>query len=151
MLLLNLRIGKQLFAIKAIDVIEVIPLIELEKVPLTDKGISGLLNYRGTPTPVIDLCELFDNRSCDKKLNSRIIIVKQPSSKGGHQSIGLIAECVTNVTPYDESEIIDSGIHNKNAKHLGKVYKYKDQLIQLINTYHILPDSISQNLTGENS
>ena len=64
MLLLNLNIGKEHYAIRASQVIEIIPLIQLEKVPLVESSIKGIFNYRGNPTPVIDLCELFENRSC---------------------------------------------------------------------------------------
>jgi CheW-like domain len=37
---------------------EVLPLMNLKRVPCAPVGVTGVLNYRGTPVPVIDLNEM---------------------------------------------------------------------------------------------
>lgn len=146
MLILNLNIGKERYAIQASKVIEIIPLVELDKVPLSDPGIKGLLNYRGIPTPVIDLCQLFEHRQCENTLSTRIIIIEYTDSSSKEKPIGLAAELVTDVTQCQPEEITDSGISNNNTNYLGKVYHHNNDIIQIIDTTKVIPDFISQQL-----
>ena len=111
MLILGLSIGKELYGIEATRVIEVVPLIELKKVPLTDDIIKGLFNYRGIPTPVIDLCQLFEQRNCSNNLSTRIIIIEYKALSGNSRSIGLVAEKVSNVMQCEAEDVKKSGIH----------------------------------------
>ena len=147
MLILGLSIGKELYGIEATRVIEVVPLIELKKVPLTDDIIKGLFNYRGIPTPVIDLCQLFEQRNCSNNLSTRIIIIEYKALSGNSRSIGLVAEKVSNVMQCEAEDVKKSGIHVEENNFLGLVYKYNDELIQLIDTHRVLPESINNQLT----
>ncbi len=146
MLLLNLNIGKEHYAIRASQVIEIIPSIQLEKVPLVESSIKGIFNYRGNPTPVIDLCELFENRSCNKNLSSRIIIIDYKTDKNESRPVGLIAESVTDVTQCNQQDIESSGISSLENPFLGDIYKHNNEIIQLIDTHKVLPHSISSQL-----
>lgn len=151
MLLLNLNIGKEHYAIEASQIIEIVPLIELDKVPLVENSISGIFNYRGNPTPVVDLCELFEKRSCNKNLSSRIIIIDYITDKGDSRPVGLIAESVTDVTHCNQHEIENSGINSPQNPFLGDIYKHNNIIIQLIDTHKVLPHSISSQLTSRSS
>ncbi len=146
MLLLNLNIGKEHYAIRASQVIEIVPLIQLEKVPLVENSIKGIFNYRGNPTPVIDLCELFENRSCKKNLSSRIIIIDFRTDKNECRPVGLIAESVTDVTHCNQEDIESSGIRSPENEFLGEIFKHNNNIIQLIDTLKVLPYSISSQL-----
>lgn len=68
MLLLSFYIGDEKYAILAKDIIEILPLVELKKIPKAPDFILGLIDYRGTPSPVIDLCNLLESRNCKKVL-----------------------------------------------------------------------------------
>jgi len=146
MLILGLNIGNERYGIEATRVIEVVPLIELKKVPLTEKAIKGIFNYRGTSTPVIDLCQLFENRYCSANLSTRIVIIHDVDSAGNTRPIGLVAENITDVMQCQTEKITDSGIQSVNNNFLGKVYKHNNDMIQLIDTQRILPPSISHQL-----
>jgi len=149
MLIVGLNIGAEHYGIEAARVIEIVPLIELKKVPLTEKTIKGIFNYRGTTTPVIDLCQLFERRYCNNNLSTRIIIIHYKDSSGNSKPIGLIAENVTDVIKCEIEEITDSGIQSDKQRFLGKVYKHNNDMIQLIDTHQILPPSISQQLAKQ--
>ena len=148
MLILALHIGQERYGIAAADVVEVVPCINLKKVPLTEACIRGLFNYRGEPTPVIDLCQLFESRDCKHSLSSRIIIIKYRTQTDTLQTIGLIAEKVTDVMQCDADEMVDNGIHKENSDFLGKIYRHQNEMIQLIDIDKVLPESISQQLSG---
>lgn len=149
MLILGLSIGDERYGVEATKVIEVVPLITLRKVPLADKSIRGIFNYRGRPTPVVDLCQLFENRDCANNLSTRIIIVEYKALSGITRSIGLIAEKMTNVMSCEINEMENSGIHQAQNDFLGLIYTHNTEMIQLIDTNKILPDSISNQLMSE--
>ena len=56
MLLLAFHIGSERYSILAKDILEVLPLVQLKKIPRAPEFILGLLDYRGIPSPIIDLC-----------------------------------------------------------------------------------------------
>ena len=149
MLILGLSIGDERYGVEATQVIEVVPLIALRKMPLADKCIRGIFNYRGYPTPVVDLCQLFENRDCENSLSTRIIIIEYTALTGIKRSIGLIAEKITNVTSCEVSEMENSGIQQDQNDFLGLIYTHNTEMIQLIDTNKILPDSISNQLMSE--
>lgn len=149
MLILGLNVGKERYGIEATRVVEIVPLIPLKKVPLSDHSIRGLFNYRGTPTPVIDLCQLFENRDCAENLSTRIIITKYKALSGASRPIGLIAELVTDVMKCEIDKVASSGIQKTDSDFLGLIYKHSNDMIQLIDSDKILPESISNQLMND--
>ena len=149
MLILGLNIGDERYGVEATRVVEVVPLINLKKVPLADKSIKGIFNYRGHPTPVIDLCQLFENRDCVNSLSTRIIIVEYKALSGVSRSIGLIAEFITEVMKCEVNEMENSGIRKDQNDFLGLIYTYNSEMIQLIDTNKVLPESISSQLMSD--
>jgi len=146
MLILTMNIGKERYGINSQLVSEVIPMINLDQVPMVEKIIKGIFNYRGKPTPVVDLCQFFENRDSENNQGSRIVIINCQQGTGADRSIGLVAERVTEVLKCDESQLLSSGITSENTPFLGKIYKHKDEMIQLIDTRKILPVSIAQQI-----
>lgn len=140
-----MNIGNERYGIDARLITEVIPLVRLDRVPRVDPCILGLFNYRGAATPIVDLCYFFEQRYCEHKLSSRIIIIDldnpQPPCR-----VGLVAECVTEVIKCAEENLGSSGISSKQAEFLGSIYKHKEDLVQIIDTRKILPESISRQL-----
>ena len=68
MLYLLFQIGKDRYAIEARHAVEVLPFVDLEKIPQAlsapsapsqrPRGVAGIFNYRGQPVVAVDLCEL---------------------------------------------------------------------------------------------
>ena len=146
MLILTMNIGKERYGIDSLLVTEIVPLVMLDQVPMVDKIIRGIFNYRGNPTPVVDLCQFFEKRACKNNQGSRIIIIDSVQKDNTARPIGLIAERVTEVLKCSESDLLTSGIASENTPFLGKVYKHNDEMIQLIDTRKILPVSIAQKI-----
>jgi chemotaxis-related protein WspB len=146
MLILTMNIGKERYGIDSLLVSEVVPLVNLDQVPMVDKIIKGIFNYRGKPTPVVDLCQFFEKRESEHNLGSRIVIIECQQGKRAARPIGLVAERVTEVLKCDEEKLLSSGISSENTPFLGKIYKHNNEMIQLIDTRKILPVSIAQQI-----
>jgi chemotaxis-related protein WspB len=80
MLYLLFQVGSDQYALEAVRVVEVVPLLGLTKIPRAPKGVAGLFNYRGRPVPAVDLCELALNKPAEERLSTRIIIVNYPDA-----------------------------------------------------------------------
>ena len=82
MLLLTFTAGTNRYAIDVTRVVEVVPRVELRKIPHAPAFLAGLLGYRGEVVPVIDLGLLLDAAPCRDCLSTRIILVND--SPGDH-------------------------------------------------------------------
>lgn len=95
MLLILFKLQDDAYAIDSTKVIEVIPFLLTQKIPMTPKFITGMANYRGNPVPVIDLGLLLNEKPCRKQLSTRIILVSVSIGSRFKKIIGLLAENVT--------------------------------------------------------
>ena len=95
MLVLRFQLGEDVLELDARDVVEVIPCVELQRVPHAPDYVAGLLNYRGRPVPVIDLCWLSLQRASRPLLSTRIILVRHDAAISVDGRLGLMAERVT--------------------------------------------------------
>jgi chemotaxis-related protein WspB len=138
MLLLAFQIDKERYAISAKQIIEILPLTSLKKIPRTPAYVAGLLDYRGLPVPVIDLCQLVNEQDCKKVLSSRIILVNYRASNGETHSLGLIAESVTETLEIPQEKFIDSGIKVEGTSYLGGISKDNGKMIQHIEVHELL-------------
>src|SRR5256885_2780663 len=104
--------GQVLYVIGASRIFEVAPLVELRALPQAPRGLAGLMNYRGKPVPVLDLCQLTSDRHASQRLSTRIIILKHPLAKQGERLVGLIAERVTQVLRKEPGEFVGAELGN---------------------------------------
>ncbi len=95
MLLLLFEIGNERYALETNCIIEIVPLVNLKKIPTAPTYVAGLMNYRGKGIPVIDLCQLVDDTPSEDMLSTRIIVVSYPIINLGDQYLGLIANNAT--------------------------------------------------------
>src|SRR5690242_18803894 len=121
MLFLLFQLGNDRYALKASDVVEIVPLVALKELPQAPKGVAGLFNYRGQPIPAIDLCHLTVGHSASERLSTRIIIINYPDQNGKNHLVGLIAENATETLRKDPEQFADSGLRLNQAPYLGPV------------------------------
>jgi chemotaxis-related protein WspB len=138
MLALAFDVGKLRLALPATLVVEVLHRRELRPLALAPAGVVGLLPFRGSLTPVVDLCQLLLQRDCAPRRSSRLMVLcladgKQP------RWLGLLAENVT--------ELIDStrtlpGLRVPGAPWLGDHLADQPALPQLLDPLLLLPDEL---------
>ena len=118
MLLLLFEIGNGRYALETNRIIEIVPLVNLKKIPTTPAYVAGLMNYRGEGIPVVDLCQLVESSPFEDLLSTRIIIVSYPIKNLGDQPLGLIANNVTETArsklnkPPPTGVFMDSSLYN---------------------------------------
>lgn len=95
MLLLLFKLQDDAYAIDSAKVVEVLPFLLTQKIPMTPKFIIGMANYRGNPIPVIDLGLLLNEQPCRQQLSTRIILISLSLGSQFKKIIGLLAENVT--------------------------------------------------------
>jgi chemotaxis-related protein WspB len=121
MLFLLFELGRARYALDVDKVVEVLPLVQLKKIPQGPAEVAGVFSYRGVPVPAIDLSLLTLGEPSVPRFSTRIILVDYPGSRGEQHLLGLIAEKVTETTHRDPADFVTSGITNERAPYLGPV------------------------------
>jgi chemotaxis-related protein WspB len=142
MLFLVFQVDNDRYALDAGQVAEVLPCLDLKRIAHAPPGVVGLLNYRGRPVPVIDLCELMVGRPAVKHLSTRQILVHYRDGAGALRLLGLVAERATETLRCDASAFVDSGVGARDAPYLGPVAAGDRGLIQRIDANTLLPPSL---------
>jgi chemotaxis-related protein WspB len=142
MLFVLFQLDNHRYAIDTACVAEVLPLIEITRVPHAPPEVAGVCDRRGTPTPVIDLSQLLLGRPAEHRLSTRILIVRYIDGRGMSKHLGLIAEKATAVTRREPEAFVDSGITNSRTPYLGQVAGDAHGMVQRIDVNTILPDSV---------
>lgn len=142
MLFLLFRLGKDRYAIDARQVVEVLPLIAVKRIPQAPPAVSGALNYRGRTVPLIDLSQLALGRPAEPRLSTRIVMVNYPDASGRSRLLGLLAEHVTDTLSCAASDFKDSGVSLPDAPYLGPVATDAQGLVQWIQIDQLLPAEV---------
>ncbi len=99
MLLLTFRAAENLYAIDVTRVVEVVPRVNLRRLPHAPHFLAGVFDYRGTVVPVIDLGVLLGSESCRDRLSTRTILVDtHPAAVSQPGQLGEAAEIDQEVT-----------------------------------------------------
>lgn len=141
MLLLLFEIGDGRYALDAGVVVEVIPRIHCKQIPLSAHFVAGIINYRGNPVPVIDLCSFHNSVPCANRLSTRIIIVNHIRKNFKNVHVGLIAERVT------ETAFVDDKYVHKSRVLIGLNLGKEDQeesssMVQWYDLDHLLTENL---------
>lgn len=98
--LISFSIEKEEYGIRVLDVIEVIRLPKVQKLPKSPEFLKGIISLRGEVIPIVDLRQRFGiSEKMDDKFK-RTIIIKVKDRK-----IGMIVDNVSKVIRVSESEI----------------------------------------------
>ena len=151
MLILHFYIEDSCYALEYTQVVEVVPMVALRKIPHAPDYVAGLFNYRGRIVPVIDLRHLAQDHPCRAYLSTRIILVNYPGKDGDVHILGLMAERVTETTDKQDAAFADSGIKIEQAPYLGKIAVQEDgeEMVQYIRVEHVLPEALSDVLFAD--
>jgi chemotaxis-related protein WspB len=141
-LFLLFQLGNDRYALQASRVVEVMPFVNLSRIPNAPRGVSGMFNYRGKPVPAIDLCELTQGKPAENRLSTRIILVNYPDEQGRTHLLGLIAARVTATIRRASSDFVDPGFKLGNAPYLGPVMMDSEGCVQWVYEQRLLTDPV---------
>jgi chemotaxis-related protein WspB len=149
MLFILFQIGRDRYALSARSIIEVLPLMNLKRVPCAPVGVAGVFNYRGAPVPVVDLNEMMLGEPAARRLSTRIILVIYPLDALHPRALGLIAEHATNMIQRSLQDFIETGVESDSARYLGRVTNDTEGLIQWIEVERLLTPEVRDVLFRE--
>jgi chemotaxis-related protein WspB len=139
MLALAFQAGDLRLALPAQCVVEVLPRSVLRPVALAPPGVVGLLAFRGTLTPVVDLCRLVLGRDTRPLRSSRLVVVSLPHG-GGERLVGLLAEQVLDLIPIGDTV---PGLRLPDAPWLGEHLAEYAGTPQLMDPARLLPEALA--------
>jgi chemotaxis-related protein WspB len=126
-------VGDDAYAVDCQYIQEVIPKIELKKIPHAPRAVAGLITISGQPVTVIDFSQLIAERPSADYLHTRIILFSLEIPSGGTRVFGLIAEKVIEIIDRDPTEFVETGLRIKDLPYLDGVCIEKSGSIQLFN------------------
>jgi len=138
MLALAFRAGDLRLALPTSAVVEVSPRRALRPLALAPPGVIGLLPFRGTLTPVVDLCRLLLGRDCEPLRSSRIVVVALEGA-AVQRLIGLLAEDVLDLLPVTATI---PGLRLPSAPFLREHIADQRDLPQLLDPAALLPSEL---------
>jgi chemotaxis-related protein WspB len=154
MLALEFQIARNRFALLCSNVVELVPRVELRKMPHAPAAIAGVFTYRGAIVPVIDLTQLMHGIDSAVRLSTRIALVNvvvrskrgmaSRIDQGATRTIGLLAEQMCDTIVLDKKAAIDDGIHLVDAPYLGDVYLQGGSAVQLLLIEELLCGPLEQ-------
>lgn len=140
MLFVLFQLGNHRYALEASRVVEVVPLLALNRFPSSPRGMAGLFIYHGQPVPALDLCELTLGRPARELLSTRILIVQHHKPGGDRQLIGLIAERATGTLRREEKEFVNAGANLAANTVPGPVLMDEQGIIQILDAQKLLDE-----------
>jgi len=146
MLFLLFQIGRDRYGLEAGQIVEIVPLVTLKKIPQAPHGVAGVLNYHGRLVPVIDLSEVATGQLSAARLSTRLILVRYPMDAEKQQVLGLMAEMATETIRLEPAAFNHPGIDAPKAPFLGPVAKDARGLIQRIEVEKLLPEALRDQL-----
>jgi chemotaxis-related protein WspB len=149
MLFLLMQLDGDRYALDIRQVAEVLPLVDLKTVPRAPPGVAGLVDYGGSPVPVIDLSLLLAGRAAHRRLNTRLVMVHYDSPRGGRHLLGLIAERATETMRREPTDFHDCGVKSASPPDLGPIALDAAGPVRWVDAARLLPASLESSLFPE--
>jgi chemotaxis-related protein WspB len=142
MLLITFTIGDDRYAIETRNMIEIVPQVNLKRLPMEESYIAGIFNYHGQSVPVIDIGVLCRNHTGNSTLTTRIILIRLDDS----HIIGLLADNLTQTIQVAPDTFSSCGIKRLEAEFLGDVAQHEEGMVQLVNAGQLLSKELKTRL-----
>lgn len=139
------RLGDDLCALDAREVVEILPLVKTRPLPRAPAGIAGLIDYRGTVLPVVDVSLLALGRPHAEFLSTRIVVVHYASGR----LLGVIVEHATEMFRCAPDDFVPSGVTSDGARYLGPVKTDARGMIQRIEVAALLTPAVAAALFAD--
>ena len=145
MLVLQFKIGTDGYVMNVSRLQEILPLASLRPVPSAPPSVAGVLDFRGTPVPVIDLPMLMLNRPAARVFSTRMLIVRyRKRGDPVRRLLGVIVEQVSRTLKMDLADFSDPGVSVDDAKYVGKVANLDNGMVQLVEPDELLTEEVHE-------
>jgi chemotaxis-related protein WspB len=142
MLFLIFQLGSERYALDAARVVEILPLVELKKIPQAPAAVAGLFTHRGQVIPAVDLAQLLNDTPARATFATRIILIRQTDAHGREQLLGLIAENVTTTLRRERTDFHETSFRIGKNPGLGPMLLDDRGVVRLLREDRLLPDTV---------
>lgn len=128
------KLGKEEYAVDILHVQEINRLLNITRVPRTEKYIEGVVNLRGNIVPIINLHTKYSIQSAGDEEDKRIIVFQIDDLK-----VGIIVDEVSEVINIKARDIEETGrvYESTSSEHIKGVAKVDDRLMILLDLNRI--------------
>jgi chemotaxis-related protein WspB len=121
--------GENRYVIDNKYIVRVFPHVLLKKMQGAPSYIAGLMYWEGRGTPVLDFCELIEQRKPACSYHTRIILINDQSQT---YCLGILAEKVFDILPLAKEQFSDADLYLKQSSYLDGVFNDSEGIIQRI-------------------
>jgi purine-binding chemotaxis protein CheW len=135
---INLRIGTEQFAVSVYKVLEIIRFEQITHVPDSSLFVLGVINFRGSIVPVIDMHRRFNIES--KADQNKMVVIVDLQNRDKTVLMGLLVDQVTDVIEFEYTSIKtvpDLGV-KYNPEFLEGFIEQEDRFIMVLNIDRVL-------------
>jgi purine-binding chemotaxis protein CheW len=135
---INLKIGTEQFAISVSKVLEIIEFDQITQVPDSSPFVLGVINFRGSIVPVIDMHLRFNIEG--KSEENKMVVIVDMHNKDKNVLMGLLVDQVTDVLEFEYTSIKsvpDLGI-KYNPEFLEGFIEQEGRFIMVLNIDRVL-------------
>jgi purine-binding chemotaxis protein CheW len=135
---INFKIGNENFAISVYKVLEIIQFEQITQIPNASDFIRGVINFRGSIVPVINMHKRFNIGQ--QETESRMVIIVDVKNRESNVIMGLLVDQVVNVVEFNYKSIRvlpDLGIRY-NPEFLEGFVDVQGQFIMIMNVDRVL-------------
>ncbi len=142
MLFLIFQLAQDRYALDARELLEILPLAQIKRLPHAPTGIAGLLDYHGVLLPVIDLSALTLGHSAAERISTRMIVVEMANGR----RFALIAERANELLQREATDFTEAEVAVDTAPYLGPVTRDARGIVQWITPQKLFSPAVYEAL-----
>lgn len=134
--------GARRYALAAVSIVEVVPLLRLDPLPGAPASVRGLFSYRGVPVPAVDVSVLSGAGPAPERMSTRIVIVSYTEDGGVRRIVGLLATSVTETITRSPADAPPSGLRLPEAPWIESAFVVGDEVVPCVRVEAFLPADV---------
>jgi purine-binding chemotaxis protein CheW len=137
-------LSKELFGIDVENVLRVISLQKLMKIPNAPSFIVGAISLEGNVIPVIDLARKIDLGETQIQKHTKVIIL-EIHHNDETMEVGALVDDVLNVTTINQSKLLPPALERMgfDTQTLNGVYKLDNEFYMILNASKVFEKELS--------
>ena len=149
---LSFKLGEEVFAVHVNDVLNILEMTKITRIPKAPDYLKGVINLRGLVLPVVDARIKFNMQEEEYTTNT-CIIVMDLDNKGEIVHVGFVVDQVLEVLDLDSEQIEPSPSLGTNYKSefITGMAKVNEDFVMLLNMGKIFSLDEMNMLQSENA
>ena len=149
MTLLLFEVARQRYGLDVSQIVEVVPAVRLRSIPGVPPYVAGIMQYRGSLAPVLDVSQLLCGTPAAPRFSTRLVMVRHYTTARTERVLGLLVERATQGVSDELGDLMSSGIATPDHPFLGKIAVQRDESVQLLTVERLIPEELRARLFVE--